>query len=129
MVEGAVVKMPMRLLVASMERVLVSKERPLTPPERVRLVSLAKVQASLLTVTTSPEASPNMVAPLIRISPPVLMEPVAWTPLVTSRPPAKELEAVPSTNNWPSISRSPEIKRSLVVVIAALPAVAVPKRL
>src|SRR3989344_1916052 len=47
-------------------------------------------------------------------------------PLVISSEPAKELEPVPSTKSWPSISTSPEIIRSLVVVMAALPAAVVP---
>ena len=76
-VEGAVVKIPTRLFNASIDKVLVSKEKPLTPPVRVRLVSLAKVKASALKVTVSPVASPKVVLPLTLKSVPVVMEPVA----------------------------------------------------
>src|SRR3989344_1798147 len=62
-VEGAVVRMPIRLLRASTEKVLVSKDKPLAPPDKVKLVSLTKVQASALAVTVSPVASPMVNAP------------------------------------------------------------------
>src|SRR3989344_2570873 len=91
--------MPTRLLVASMEKVLVSKDKPLTPPDKVRLVSLAKVQASALAVTVSPLASPRVVVPVIEALP-LMVKPVptmAWAlrPLDTRREPAKEDDPVP----------------------------------
>ena len=64
-VEGAVVLTPILSFVASIERVLVSKDRPLIPPDKVKLVSLANVQASALEVTVSPVASPKVVLPVI----------------------------------------------------------------
>lgn len=62
--EGLVVPIPTLSLDASIERVLVSKERPLTPPVKAKLVSLAKVQEAALAVTVSPEASPMVVLPV-----------------------------------------------------------------
>src|SRR3989344_8270291 len=113
--------MPTRLLAASIERVLVSKERPFTPPERVRLVSLAKVQASALKVIVSPEALPKVVLPVMLVLP-LMVNPVptmAWAlkPLETRSEPAKELEAVPDETNSLDIVRSP-VKEWLAAVSA-----------
>src|SRR3989344_5005403 len=95
--------MQMRLLVASMERVLGSKERPMTPPERVKLVSLAKVQASALKVIVSPEASPMVVLPVLDMLPLIVkaVPTIAWAlrPLEMRREPAKELEPAPFDTN------------------------------
>ena len=136
---GVVVKMPTRLFVESIESVLVSKDSPLTPPDKVRLVSLANVHASALAITVSPLASPKTVLPFTRRSVPVVMEPVAWTPLDTSNPPKNEDDPVPFTLKFdeilavpitsrvaemdtpesnldlPSTSKAPESKRSLEV--------------
>jgi len=60
---GAVVPIPTRSFKASTDRVLVSKERPFTPPDSAKLVSLANVQASAFAVTVSPDASPKTVFP------------------------------------------------------------------
>ena len=102
---GAVVRIPTRLLVASIERVLVLKERPLTPPDKTKLVSLAKVQEAALAVTVSPEASPKVVLPFTERLPvaralPLIVRAVptmAWalSPLEIKREPAKEEEPVP----------------------------------
>src|SRR3989338_9002832 len=119
------VRSALSILVMVLPVPLASKEKPVMAP------SVPMSQSDVLTEPTSP-LSPKtkmpfrVVEPLTLKSPPAVIEPVAWTPLVTSNPPAKELEAVPSTKTWPSISRSPEIKTSLVVVMAALPAVEVP---
>src|SRR3989344_1465515 len=59
------VEIPTLLLAASTDNVLVSKDKPFTPPDKVKLVSLANVQASALAVTVSPEASPIVKAPSI----------------------------------------------------------------
>ena len=138
-VEGVVVKMPIRLFVASIDNVFVSKDKPLTPPDKVKLVSLAKVQASALAVRVSPLASPRVVLPVIEALP-LIVSPVptiAWAlkPLETRREPAKdddavpekvfvpyvkklpETEATPPNEAVPLVSRSPEIRRSLVVEI------------
>src|SRR3989344_8584407 len=111
-----------------MDKVLVSKEKPLTPPERVRLVSLAKVQASALAVRVSPLASPRVVLPVIEALPLIVraVPTMAWAlmPLETRREPAKEfdpvltevkvpeMEALPPNDAVPLTSRSPEIKTS-----------------
>src|SRR3989344_8514694 len=81
--------MPTRLLAASIERVLVSKERPFTPPERVRLVSLAKVQASALKVIVSPEALPKVVLPVMLVLP-LMVSPV---PTMRSEEHTSELQS------------------------------------
>lgn len=60
---GPVVPIPILSFKASIERVEVSNDKPLTPPVKAKLVSLAKVQASALAVTVSPEASPKVVFP------------------------------------------------------------------
>ena len=123
--------MPTLLFWASMERVLVSKEKPLTPPDKVRLVSLANVQASALEVTVSPVASPKVVLPVMEALPLIVraVPTMAWAlrPLEMRREPAKELdpvftevnvpeiEALPPNETVPLTSRSPEIKTSLDV--------------
>ena len=76
---GAVVPMPTLLLAASMERVSVSKDRPLTPPESTRLVSFAYVWVEALKVRVSANTSPRVVLPLTVRSPSVVMPPVAET--------------------------------------------------
>ena len=97
-VDGAVVRMPTRLLVASTDKVLVSKERPLTPPDKVKLVSLANVQASALEVRVSPAASPRVVLPVIEALPLIVKAvptmAAALKPLETRSEPWKELEPV-----------------------------------
>ena len=128
-VEGVVVRIPTRLFWASIDKVLVSKEKPLTPPERVRLVSLAKVQASALEVTVSPVASPKVTLPVIEALPLIFnwVPTIAWAlrPLEMRREPEKELdpvltevkvpeiEALPPNDAVPLVSRSPEIRTSL----------------
>lgn len=68
-------------MLASIESVEVSKERPLSPPVRVTLVSLAKVQAAALEVTVSTEASPKIVLPveerLVKAPLPGVVPPIA----------------------------------------------------
>ena len=76
---GAVVPMPTLLLVESMESVSVSKDRPFTPPERTRLVSLAYVWVLALKVRVSAKVSPRVVLPFTVRSPSVEMPPVAVT--------------------------------------------------
>ena len=109
---GAAVKMPTLLLVASMERVLVSKERPLTPPERVKLVSLANVQASALEVSVSPEASPRVVLPVMEALPLMVKDvpTIAWAlrPLEIRSEPAKEEEPVPEKVLVPYVKKLPD---------------------
>src|SRR3989338_4140933 len=70
---------------------LASNEKPVMAP------SVPMSQSDVLTEPTSP-LSPKikmplrLVWPLTRNSAPVVIEPVAWTPLVTSSPPEKEFE-------------------------------------
>jgi len=65
---GAVVPMPTRWLLESMDKVLVSKDRPLAPPERAKLVSLAKVQAVEL-IVVAPVPVEKVLAPVIVVAP------------------------------------------------------------
>jgi hypothetical protein len=60
---GAFVPIPTKLFRASIEKVSVSRDKPFTPPDNAKFVSLAKVQASALAVTVSPDASPKTVFP------------------------------------------------------------------
>mgnify|MGYP001597584962 CR=1 FL=1 len=58
------------------------------------------ISQSLVSIDPASPLSPKtkmplrLVLPLTLKSVPVVILPVAWTPLVTSRPPEKELEAV-----------------------------------
>lgn len=60
---GVVVPMPIRALVESTEKVSVLNDKPLTPPDRTKLVSLANVQVAAFEVRVSPLASPIVVLP------------------------------------------------------------------
>ena len=68
-VVGEEVPIPMRLLAASIERVLESKFMALTALEVPMAVLLTKVQELALEVTASPEASPRVVDPFIEAAP------------------------------------------------------------
>src|SRR3989344_178147 len=76
-----------------MDKTLVSKDNPLTPPDKMKLVSLAKVQESALAVTVSPVASPIVKAPSIPTVPATSRSksgvesriPILWLPASTKK--------------------------------------------
>ena len=122
------VKIPILLFVESIERALVANDNPLTPPDKVTLVSLVNVQVSALEVTVSPAASPRIVFPVFDIFPLIVRAvptiALASIPLDTRREPAKELDPVLNALNVPDIltgpanepvpltSRSPDMSKS-----------------
>ena len=68
LLDGAVVPIPTRSDVASIDKVAVSKLSPAAPPLKVTLVSLAKVRLAELKVVVSEELSPMTVLPLMEVS-------------------------------------------------------------
>jgi hypothetical protein len=60
---GAVVPIPILSFKASIDKVSVSNDKPLVPPVKAKLVSLANVHAAAFAVTVSPNASPKTVFP------------------------------------------------------------------
>ena len=87
------VRSALSMLLIELPVPLASNDTPVIAP------SVAMSQSEVLIDPTSP-LSPKtkmpyrLVLPLTLRSVPVVIEPVAWTPLVTSRPPEKELEPV-----------------------------------
>src|SRR3989344_2574785 len=118
---GSAVRSALSILVMVLPVPLAAKEKP------VRAPSVPMSQSDVLTEPTSP-LSPRVktpfkvVEPLTLKSPPAVIEPVAWTPLVTSRPPEKEFEPVLDEVMIPARVRVPETEAvpptsSLVLIV------------
>src|SRR3989344_2060810 len=114
-VEGVVVRIPILLLAASTDKVLVSRDKPLTPPDNTKSVSLVNVHVAALAVTVSAEVSPMMREPDILAVPPtssvVLVSPPALIP--------KRL--LPVTSKLVETETPPEKVAKPSVVIAPIP--------